>query len=111
MIKDKKIQLAFSGSLLLLITSAIVGFVGLPRYAGGPLVIRFDTLADEVTLLGGIGTFYGVLGVVVAMFVINFFLAFVIYKRERFLSYILAFGTLFLSLLFLAVVFTITAIN
>ena len=111
MIKNKIIVALFTGSLLLLIISALVGFVGLPQEAGGPLIIKFDTSEDQVALLGGVGTFFGLLGVAVVMVIVNFALALEMYKKERFLSYALATGALALSGLFLVASVTITATN
>ncbi len=111
MIKDRTILILFGASLLLLVISAVVGFTGLPQEAGGPLIIRFDTSGDQVTLLGGVGIFFGLLGVAAAIAAVNFVLALEMYGKERFLSYILASGTLIITVVFLIVAYTITAAN
>ena len=111
MIRNKLIISLFGGSLLLLIISALIGFTGLPQEAGGPLIIRFDTTGNQIAILGGVGTFFGLLGVAAAIIIINFILAMEVYDKERFLSYILASSTLAITLLFLVVAYTITAAN
>lgn len=111
MIKNRLIVGLFGGSALLLIISAIVGFVGLPQEPGGPLIIRYDAPADQAVLLGGAGTFFGVLGVVAFMAVLNFILALEMYGRERFLSYAISATTLLITLLFLIASINIAALN
>lgn len=111
MIKNGLIVGLFSLSALLIIISAFVGVVGLPQDPGGPLIIRFDVPADKVGLLGGTATFFGILGVVVFMAVLNFILALEMYQRERFLSYAISAATVVITLLFLAASINIVAIN
>lgn len=111
MMRNKAILTLFGGSVLLLLVAALVGFVGLPQEPGGLLVFRFDAASDRVALLGGIGNFFGLLGVAAVIVALNFFLALEVYGRERFLSYVFAAGTLAISILFLVVAVTITAAN
>ena len=111
MIKNRLIIGLFGGSVFLLIVSAIVGFVGLPQNPGGPLIIRYDTSADQAVLLGGTGTFFGVLGVVAFMAVLNFVLALEMYEREKFLSYAISATTLLITLLFLIASINIATLN
>jgi len=111
MLKNKHITLMFGGSALLLVASAIIGLVGLPQEAGGPLIIRFDAASNEAGLLGGQGTFFGLLGTVVFMVALNFFLALEVYKREKFLSYAIGATTLLITLLFLVASISIAGIN
>lgn len=111
MIKNKLIISFFAGSAFLLIVSAVIGFVGLPQNPGGPLIIRYDTPADQAALLGGTGTFFGVLGVVVFMAALNFILALEMYGRERFLSYAISATTLIITFLFLIASINIAALN
>jgi len=110
-IRNKFIVLMFSGSILLLVASAIVGFVGLPQEPGGPFIIRFDVASHEAGLLGGSGTFFGVLGIIVFMVALNFMLALEVYNREKFLSYAIGATTLLITTLFLIASINITSIN
>lgn len=111
MLKNKHIVLMFSGSILLLVSSALVGLVGLPQEPGGPLIIRFDVASNEAELLGGVGTFFGLLGAVIFMVVLNFILALEVYNREKFLSYAIGATTLLITLLFLVASMNIAGIN
>jgi len=111
MLKNKHLMLMFGASALLLIASAIIGLVGLPQEAGGPLIIRFDPATDEAGLLGGQGTFFGLLGTVVFILLLNFFLALEVYKREKFLSYAIGATTVLITLLFLIASVNIANIN
>jgi len=111
MLKNKHIILMFGGSVLLLIISALTGLVGLPQEPGGSLIIRFDAASHEAGLLGGTGTFFGLLGTVVFMVVLNFILSLEVYNREKFLSYAIGATTLLITLLFLIASINIAGIN
>ena len=101
----------FGGSILLLIVSALIGLVGLPQEPGGSLIIRFDAASNEAGLLGGAGTFFGLLGTVIFMTVLNFVLALEVYNREKFLAYAIGATTLLITLLFLVASINIAGIN
>ena len=110
MLKNKIIVTFFGLSIALLFVSALVGSIGLPS-SQGPLIIRFDKFAQEANLIGGFRTVFG-FGVTVSFIVlVNFLLAWEIYYRERFLSYIIAAATLIISFLFLVAVAGIVAVN
>lgn len=110
MLKNKIIATLFGLSVLMLFVSALVGGIGLPD-SHGPLVIRFDKFIDEANLVGDFRTVFG-LGLTASfVIVLNFLLAWEIYARERFLSYILAAGAFIVSLLFLIAVSGIVAVN
>ena len=101
----------FGGAILLLIASAIIGLVGLPQDAGGPLIIRFDASSNEAGLLGDAGTFFGLFGTVVFMVILNFILALEVYSREKFLSYAIGATTVLITFLFLIASINIAGIN
>ncbi len=110
MIKNKIIVIFFGLSVILLFISALVGGIGLPG-SQGPLILRFNKFAAEANLIGDLRTVFS-MGLVVAFIVlINFLLAWEVYHRERFLSYIFAAATLIVSLLFLIAVSGIAAVN
>ena len=111
MVKNKLIMSFFGGSVFFLIISAITGLVGLPQEPGGPLIIRFNAMENQAGLLGGAGTFFGVLGVVIFISVLNFVLALEVYNREKFLSYAIGSATLVITFLFLIASINIAAIN
>ncbi len=111
MIKNRLIVGLFGGSVFFLIISALVGLVGLPQNPGGPLIIRYDMPADQAVLLGGTGMFFGVLGVVAFMVMLNFILALEMYGREKFLSYAISATTLLITLLLLIASINIASIN
>ncbi len=111
MFRNKKILLMFGSGALLLIMSSIIGLVGLPQEAGGPLIIRFDTTSNEAGLLGGQGTFFGLIGTVAFIVALNVFLALEVYKREKFLSYAIAATTVLITVLTLVASINISWIN
>lgn len=110
MLKNKVIVTLFGLSVLLLLISAIIGGVGLPE-SQDLLIIRFSKFAEEANLVGDLRTIFS-LGLVASFIIlINFLLAWEIYTRERFLSYIIASATLIISFLFLVAVYEMTTIN
>ncbi|HEY4498098.1 MAG TPA: hypothetical protein VJA63_00465 [Candidatus Paceibacterota bacterium] len=111
MVKDRLILFFFLSSFLFITLAGLVGYVGLPQNPGGPLIIKLNRSSDQIDLAGGVGTFFGVLGVVFTMFLINLFLAWQIYQRDRFFSYVIGAGTLVVSLLFLIVSGVIATLN
>jgi len=111
MIKNRFIALMFGGSALLLIASSVIGLVGLPQEPGGPLILRFNISTNEADLIGNAGTFFGVLGTVLFIAVLNFILALEVYKREKFLSYAIGAVTLLITILFLVASINITGVN
>ncbi|OGY57747.1 MAG: hypothetical protein A3C03_00030 [Candidatus Colwellbacteria bacterium RIFCSPHIGHO2_02_FULL_45_17] len=111
MLRNKLIVLMFGGGVLLLVASALIGLVGLPQEPGGSLIIRFDPVKNEAGLLGGSGTFFGLLGTVAFIIILNFVLALEVYNREKFLSYAIGAVTLLITLLFLVASVNIAGIN
>ncbi|MBI2011025.1 MAG: hypothetical protein HYS89_02225 [Candidatus Colwellbacteria bacterium] len=111
MAKDRLIIFFFLTSFIFIAIASLVGYIGLPQDPGGPLIIKLNRLSDEIDLAGGVGTFFGVLGIALTMYLINFFLAWQIYHRDRFFSYIIGVGTLVVSLLFLIVAGVIATLN
>ncbi len=100
--KDKNLRLVFSASAVILVITAIVGY-----FKFGSVVEKIIVHFDIFKGIDVLGNKADVLAIVIYGFIvsaINFFLADFIYERERFLSYIFLFATLFLSLLVLAVV-------
>jgi len=76
----------------------------------GPIIIHFDDF-NGIDFVGGKAEVFGVLTVNFVMSMINFLLAEFIYQRERFMSYLISFATLVISILFLVVIAVIGSIN
>jgi len=108
--KDKLVLILFGFSFFMVVASAVVALVGLPIGAGD-VIIRFDNYHNEVVWAGSFGLFFGVIGVVLFMVVLNLLLAHHIYNRERFLSYILGAGTSAVTFLFFVATLGIAFIN
>lgn len=94
----------------MVVLSVFVALLGLPTGAGD-VIIRFDNYHNEVLWAGSIGLFFGVIGVIVVMVLLNLFLARHIYEKERFLAYVLAAGTATVTFLFLVATLGIAFIN
>lgn len=108
--RDRVVVTAFSVSLFFVVLSGIVATMGLPLDSGD-LIIRFDNYHNRVIWTGSVGTYFGVIGLVLVMVGLNFFLAKQVWERERFISYALAVGTLAVTLLFLIATFAVSLIN
>ncbi len=110
MIKDKIVLWSFVLSGLMVLTSFMVAFLGLPINAGD-IIIRFDNYHNEIVWAGSFTLFLGVIltsGIVVLM---NLFLVRHIYGKELFLARLLSVGTAVVSILFLVGTLAIALIN
>jgi len=110
MIKDKIVLGSFIFSGLMLLISSLVALLSLPINSGD-IIIRFDNYHNEVIWAGSFGLFFGVILTAAAVVLMNLMLVHHIYKRERFLAYLLSTGTGAVSLLFLVGTLAITLIN
>ncbi len=108
-IKDKFITLPFLAAAILLLITAGIAFLNLWHYQG-LLIIHFDSYRGA-DFFGQKSDVYSMLGIALVALVINGFLADEFYWRERFVSYIFSFGTLFLSLLILIGIIAIISVN
>lgn len=76
----------------------------------GLLVIHFDSF-QGIDFFGNRGDVYEILGVGAVVLVLNLAIANTFYFRERFLSYLVAAGTLLFSLLILMAINVIISVN
>ncbi len=108
-IKDRYLFVVFGLSFLILL--AISPFIYF-RLAGdeGFLIIHFDAYKN-IDFFGGRFDIFGILISALAIVSVNLFLADFLYNRERFLSYILCFGSFVLAVLILIVVSVIISVN
>ncbi len=91
----------------------IIGFgVAIYNFSGfrGLLIIHFDSFRG-IDFLGDKGDVFKILGLGIIVLVINAVLAHEFYWKERFLSYVLSFGTAIFSLLILMAIIAIISIN
>ena len=110
MIQDKNLLSIYGLCALLLILGVIVSLLGVP-FGTGDIIIRFDNYHNEVVWSGGTPIFFGVIGIAFVILGLNFWLSRYIYENEKFLSYVLAAGTLIFSFFFLIATFSISLIN
>lgn len=107
--KDRYLLIVFGLSTLMLIFNFIFAFISLGN-TGAPLIIHFDAYKG-IDVLAGRGTVFGILLSASAMLILNIFLADFLYHRDRFLSYILAFVSLPITILILIVISVIVSVN
>lgn len=107
--KDKIILSAYILSILLLVIAFSLVFVGLFNVET-MLIIHFNPFAG-IDFLGERQTAYGILISGLAINILNSFLSAVLYSRDKFLSYLPAFGATFISLLILIVISVIVGAN
>lgn len=107
--KNKILLSSFLLSLFLIMVGASVVFVKLSDVQH-LLIIHFDSF-NGIDFLGSKLDVYGILLSGVVLNLINGFLVTIFYYRERFLSYILAFSNIVVSLLILIAIFVIVSIN
>ncbi|OGY63043.1 MAG: hypothetical protein A2745_03570 [Candidatus Harrisonbacteria bacterium RIFCSPHIGHO2_01_FULL_44_13] len=109
MFKDIYLRTAFIASFLSVFLGLAVIYVGLSDISH-LLIIHFDSYRG-IDFLGSKGDVLGILIAALAINFVNLFLTEVFYRREKFLSYILAFSSVFLSLLILIAVVVIIKVN
>ncbi|OGY57273.1 MAG: hypothetical protein A2Y84_00925 [Candidatus Colwellbacteria bacterium RBG_13_48_8] len=110
MLRDGALVLLFGSSIALLIISSLLASLGLPL-ASGELILRFDKFRDEVVWTGGVGTYYGIWGILAVIILINAFLCHQVYDKVKILAYVIGVGTLTVTVLFLIATGHITALN
>lgn len=108
-VKDKYTVFPFLVSGALLVTAFSLAYIHLAEIQS-LLIVHFDSFRG-IDFLGDKNDVYGMVGVGAIALLINSALANIFYFRERFLSYLLAFGTLVLTFLLLIAVFAILSIN
>lgn len=107
--KDKYLRIVFGLSFLIVVFSSALTVFKL-KGISSPLIIHFDSYSG-INFLGGWQEVLKILILALAMIVINAFLAGFLYSRERFLSYIFAFGSLTLAILILIAISVIISVN
>lgn len=108
-LKDKYLRVIFVASFLILFFLALVSFIKL-QDARPPLVIHFD-IYKGIDFFGGKMEIFGIIISSFVILAINFFLADFLYYRQRFLSYLFSFGSLWIMVLILIAVGVIVSIN
>ena len=108
-LKDKYLRVVFILSFLILFFLSLVSFVKLADISS-PLIIHFDVY-EGIDFFGGKMEIFGILFSAFIMILINFFLADFLYNRQRFLSYIFSFGSLWITILILISMGVIISIN
>ncbi len=109
MLKNTFVLTLFCTSLLLLLAAGFIVFTGLIGETGS-FVISLDE-EGLVDLSGSTQRIVSILGVVGAMVCMNFFLAYILYYRERLLAYILASASTVVSLVGLVFALFIVSVN
>ena len=108
-LKDKYTAWLFGGAAAAIVMGFVIAAVQLWDVQS-VLVLHFDAFRGA-DFFGKPSDVFDILMVGLIVCVINAFLAERLYTRERFLSYVLAFGTVLLSLLILIAVGVIISIN
>jgi len=109
MFKDIYIRTAFAISLILLLIGFVLTYNAL-RTTEHLLVVHFDAYRG-IDFLGDKSDVFGILFGAGGVIVINVFLSWLLYNRERFMSQIISFTTVFFSLLILIAATVIISIN
>lgn len=108
-LKDKYLRVVVLGMVIVYLICVI--FSGVKFYDRiDPIIIHYD-IYKGFDLIGDRLDFFGIFFSVVFMSVLNLLLADFIYERERFLSYVLVFSGLIISVIFLIATSIIVSIN
>jgi hypothetical protein len=100
-VQDHAVQLLLFGSLILILSSWVVGFIRfVPSEYDIPL--RYDSFLG-VTRLGSWYELYRIPFIATLVFAVNYFLGSLLYKKDKMLGYIMAGAVFFVSILALIV--------
>ena len=108
-IKDKFTAIPFALSAVFLVVAFSYAYVNFADFQN-LLIVHFDSYRGA-DFLGDPSDVFGILGVALVILIINGFVADELYWRERFLAYVFACGSAFLSLLILMAVLAIISVN
>jgi hypothetical protein len=107
--RDRYFSVAIGLSFLILIIASAIFYVRVEP-TDKPLILHFDSYRG-IDFLGSRAQVFGIILSVFVLLLINFFLARLLYDRERLLSYIFVFASLLLSILILMAVSVIISAN
>ncbi len=107
--QDKKILVGAAGGVLLTLVAISWPFTAL-RAQAGPFILRYDTVSG-IALTGGWGSLAVIFLTEAAIVAIGLFLAFELYRRAKFLSYMLVAGEAACSVFFVAFAIMLVRLN
>jgi len=106
---DMHIKIGFSVGAAILVIAFVFAYINFGSLEN-LLVVHFDVYRG-IDFLGSKADVFAVLASGVAMLAINFWLAWIFRRRDQFFSYVLAVGTVFLSVLIFLAITGIISIN
>lgn len=107
--KEFPLHMVFAASALFLALSSVLAWYHLTEQKEF-LILHFDTYRG-IDFFGNIEVVYQILIISATIVLLNFFLASVLFYREKFFSYALAFGSLFCGILLLIGISVIVLVN
>lgn len=106
--KDRLILFPFAISTIAVLIAIFIGFTKFVDVSG-KLIINHNIWGLPV--LGGLDEITAVILVSIAILLINLYLIYSIYNRERFFSYILSFSNVGISVLILVAILRVSSFN
>ena len=108
MIKDKLVIFPFAVSVVLVLISIFVGFTSFMD-VGGKLIVNYDF--SGIPVLGDLGTIGSIISIAITIVLVNLFLMYSIYNRQRSFAYALLFTNSAVAMLTLVVILRIRSFN
>jgi hypothetical protein len=109
MLKDLKIIVLFGTSLAFLVFAIL--FMSIRFYGMSSLVILHFDSAGRADLTGEIGNVFNIIGINIAIVLLNLILSLKLYKKDKIFAYVLTSISLIISLITLTAVYLISIIN
>ena len=106
--KDRLVVIPFAISMVLILIAIFIGFTNFV-YVNGKLIINYGNSGSPI--LGDLGEISSIILIGSAIILINLFLIYVVYNRERFFAYALSFTNVLISALILATLIGIASFN
>lgn len=107
--KEYQLHIVFGLGMLIMALSFTLAWYHLTAQ-GDFLILHFDSYRG-IDLFGNIGMVYQILSIAGTVLLMNFLLASILFNREKFFSYMLAFGSLFFSILLLVGISVMIVVN
>ncbi len=107
--KEPALQIPFASGFAILVVAFFL-IVFRVDHEDKFMILHFDAYRG-IDLFGSVKVLYDLWGIALLMVCMNYFLASVMYVRDRFLAHVLGLGTLFLAALLLVAISVIILVN
>ncbi len=106
--KDRLILIPFSVSTVVILIAIFIGFTNFVD-VNGRLILNHNL--SGLPVLGGLSEITSVIIISIAIILINLYLIYIVYNRERFFAYVFSFSNVVISILTLSALMVVSSFN